>query len=478
MRATEFLSEGALSPGELFKHKYLDWRPQNFLAKLEAGTPFVDKGGNEYYPEDGEYNRVLPLVQRTLDALAKKPDSPLPSITLNIKGVGPMAVSKFEKADLQTAKGKVTSDVNVQPIGIGIATDPVNKPGTKAKDKITLSMDQEVKRALDANKGIRAGQLYNIIAKNTVLDSAGELGQAVKDAAKQISQGMEPDISKYPENIQMKVAIDAGEYLGILAMVYNVASWYNNKQDAFLKFLGTPNFNNLMLIFPGEQNASLSDSYGVQNAQTGQTIMISSKGGKGKTALGAAPSLSGLKRSLEKRGSKIKPGNALDFIQTIISISPTVGQGFGGMNWMQTYYPEFVPAIYSDILPFTTEDMEYIKENIRTNGRTKIPAKFNKLLKTYPGLATSKATVGGKLAYAVTRDLVNVVNESNVLEDFRSTILELLEENFVQIYSRIVRGKLTANVLWPGKIDGNVYLHTKIDPGNPGNAGLSFKLTD
>ncbi len=478
MRATEFLNEGKLSPGELFKRNYLDWRPQNFLKKLKDGTPFIDSSGKKYYPAPKEYERLFPLVQRTLDTLAKKPDAPLPSLVVNIKDVGPMAVSKFEKADLQTVKGQVTGDVNVQPIGIGIAADPINPTGTKPKDKITLSMDQEVKRALDANKGIRAGQLYNVIANNPVLDKAGELGKAIKECAYQISQGVQPDISKYPEAIQKKIAIDAGEYLGILAMVYNVASWYNNKQGAFLKFLGAPNFNNLMVIFPGEQNASLSDSYGVQNSQTGQTIMISSKGGLSKTAMGAAPSLGGLRRSLDKRTKEIKPGNALDFIDSMIKVSPTLGQGFAGMNWMQKYYPQFVPDIYSNLLPFTAEDLAFITENLKTNGRTKVPAKFNKLLKNYPGLAKSKATVGGKIVYAVTKDLVNVINESNVLEDFRTNILELLEENFVQIYSRGVGGKLTATILWPGKIDGNVYLHTKIDAGNPGKAGLGFKLTD
>jgi len=478
MRATEFLSEGTLSPGELFKSKYLSWRPQNFLAKLEAGTPFVDNKGNEYYPEDGEYQRVLPIVQRTLDTLAKKPDAPLPSITLNIKDVGPMAVSKFEKAELQTAKGQVTGDVNVQPIGIGIATDPVNKPGTKTKDKITLSTDQEVKRALDANKGIRAGQLYNVIISNPILDTAGDLGKAIKECAEQIRQGVQPNVSQYPEAIRKKIAIDAGEYLGILAMVYNVATWYGNKKETFLKFLGASDFNNLMIIFPGEQNAKLSDSYGIQNAQTDKTIMISSKGGTSKSAMGAAPSLGGLKSSLQRRGGQIKPGNALDFIDTMIKVSPTMGQGFAGMNWMQTYYPQFVPDLYGSILPFTSEDLEYIKENLRTKGRTTVPAKFNKLLKAYPRLSKSNSTIGGKITYAVTQDLVNVVNESNVLEDFRTTILELLEENFVQIYTRIVGGQLTANILWPGKIDGNVYLHSKMETGEPGKAGLSFKLTD
>jgi hypothetical protein len=73
--------------------------------------------------------------------------------------------------------------------------------------------------------------------------------------------------------------------------------------------------------------------------------------------------------------------------------------------------------------------------------------------------------------------LVDAIN-TGIIKNFRTTVLELLDENFVQIFSRIIGGKLTTKVLWPGKVDGNVALHTKIAPGEPGKAGLSFKVTD
>jgi len=64
------------------------------------------------------------------------------------------------------------------------------------------------------------------------------------------------------------------------------------------------------------------------------------------------------------------------------------------------------------------------------------------------------------------------------MRDFRPIILELLGENFVQIFTRVISGKLTFHVLWPGKIDGHVGLWTKIEASNPSGAGLSFKITD
>ena len=474
MRANEFLTESPLTPGALFDPRHLSWRPQALVAKLKAGTPFIDKQGNKYYPEPSEAKRIEQIVNGVLNRLSVEPNAPLPSIQIQMKDVGPVSLSKLEKADLQTAKGQFTSDVNVQPLGIGIAAEPVNKPGTKPKDKVTLTTDQEIQRALDAHKEIYAGQMYEVIANNKVLDQAGELGKAIKEVAAQMNQGQIPSVKQYDEKIQNKIAIDAGEYLGVLAMAKGIADF--PKEAAFMKFLKAPNFDKLAVIFPGEQNASLADSYGVQNAETGHTIMISSKGGKGSTATGAAPSLSGLAPSIEKRKAKIKPGNGLDFINHIIKVSPTAVQGFAGMNWIANNYPQALPPEYQNLVPFYSEDVKQILKNIRTKGAEPIPEKYQSLISA-PSIQKSKGTDGGKLVYVVTKKLVDVIN-SGVIPNFRTTILELLDENFVQIFTRIVGGKLITKVLWPGKVDGNVALHTKISPGEPGKAGLAFKVTD
>jgi hypothetical protein len=485
MRATEFLTESPLTPANLFDPRHLKWRPNHFLKKISSRTPFIDKDGNQYYPSGTDLNQLMQKIVDLFEKLKENPNAPLPSLSVDIEKIitkdgqelpGKLIpVSKFEKADLQTAKGQVTADVNVQPIGIGIATDPVNKPGTKPKDKVVLTTDEEVKNALDAHKEIIASNLYNVIIANQTLDQAGELGVAIKAVAKQMQEGKIPDLKQYDEATQKKIAIDAGEYLGILAMVNNLAEF--PKQDRFLKFLGATDFKNLALIFPGEQNASLSDSYGVQNASTGHTIMISSKGGKGSTASGAAPALSGLAPSIQKRIGRIRKGDALDFINSIIQVKPVAVQGFAGINWLATYYPDLLPEQYRALTPFYSEDVRQILKNINTKGAEPMPEKFQSLISS-PSIQQSKGTDGGKLAYVVTKDLVSIINESELINKFRKTVLELLDENFIQIFSRIVGGKLTTKVLWPGKVDGNVSLHTKMSPGSPGDAGLSFKVTD
>ncbi len=207
MRALEFLTEAPLTPGSLFDPRHLKWRPQNFLKKLEAGTPFVDKDGTKYYPEDGEAARITPIVTQTLKQLETQPNATLPSIVLNIKDVGPVSVSKFQKADLETEKGKKSSEVNVQPLGIGIAADPINKPGTKPADKITMTTDEEIKTALDKHQEIKASNLYDVIMSNKTLDQAGELGKAIKQAATDINNNQIPVIKQYDETMQKKIGL-------------------------------------------------------------------------------------------------------------------------------------------------------------------------------------------------------------------------------------------------------------------------------
>lgn len=488
MRSFEFLSEATLSPAELFKPKYLGWRPQALLTKLanpkatfrekikgESGWEWV-----EITPAPGELQRLTGEVNAALKKLEKNPHgvSP-PSLVLKTADNRTVPFSNIEKDDLQTASGKASSEVNVQPIGIGIAADPINAPGTKKKDRVVLTSDEEIKRALDANKGVLTGNLGNVIINNKILKDAGELGAAIIQTAKDFMEGREPDLSSYDQSIQKRVAIDAGEYLGILAMATGKATWSNDKQEKFLNFLGVSDLNNLTLIFPGEQNASLSDSYGVQNSATGHTILISSKGGVGKSAVGAAPAISGLKLP-ENLTKKVKSGSAVEFLQ-LIQGSSVAYQPFKGMNFLGKYYPEVLNGtLYGELMAinggvvFTDEDIKAI-ENSRKTGAA-IPRKFLKLIRSRN--VTAKATKGGIVIYATFKDLVEIINTQSPIKDLRTVILETLDQNFVQVFSRVISGKLQCNILWPGKIDGNVALHTKAEAASPTSAGLSFKITD
>ena len=476
MRAKEFIIEGGLTPGEIFG-KHLEWRPDALIAKLQAKTSFVDKldlnVANQYVPADGEYERLAPLITAAKDALTDNDTAPKPSLTLNYKSIirpdgtvdkttGSIAFSKLEKYDLQTAKGQATSKVNVQPIGIGIAAPKVDKG---------VSVADEIKNALDNNSSIAGKDIHRTIMNNSVLDQAGELGKAIKQASKEIHQQQNPVVNQYDKKTQNVMAIDAGEYLGIQQMIDGSADW-KGKYEAFLKFLGAGDLNSMKVIFPGSQNSQLQDSYGVQNAATGHTIMISSKGGIGSTAAGAAPALSGLVLP-ENMTKKVKPGSGVDFIMLLQRMS-TINQPFAGMNFLNTHYPDAVPELYKNLLPFTNEDIQSINANIK--GRGDLDPKFDAIIASRA--IKSRARKGGILMYATAKDLVETINTTQPIPDFRQTVLNVLDMNFVQIFSRVVGGKLKADVLWPGKIDGNVLLWTKAEAAAPSSAGFSFKVID
>lgn len=469
MRAREFLTEIALAPKELFSR---DWRPAAFLDKLRAGTPFVDKAKNQYFPAAGEAERLEPIINKAIEDLKVNPLTPLPEIEVNIQDIGPMNIRKFEKADLGKPGSGGVAPVNVQPIGIGIATEPKKIKKKKGEKAEVIPLSQSIKSAMDNNKQIMAANLYDVIIQNETLDTAGQLGVAIKQAATEINQGQNPIVKQYDEKIQSTIAIDAGEYLGILGTVKGVAEF--PKRNKFLKFLGTNDLESLQLIFPGEQNASLADSYGVVNPETGHTIMISSKGGIGKSATGAAPAISGLRTSIENRANEIKPGNTLDFLTLMINTS-TVNQGFVGLNWIMEHYPKAIPNYLQEVMPFDESDMQKVIQNIKMKDTTPVPKHLIRFTGS-PFLKPSKGPTGGKIVYFLTRELKDIVNEGTI-KGFRETILELLDENFMQIFTRVVGGKLVFSVLWPGKIDGKVSLHTKMSSSDMSQA-LSFKVTD
>jgi len=461
MRYREFkiIAEATLQPSELFQIKHLDWRPAAFLKKLQDRTPFIKvRTGEKVIPAKGEFERLKNQINSIVKAKKKNPNAPSGNFTVKTDK-GEFKISDFEKADLQTPKGQITSKVNVQPRGIGIAADKTEKQTTSA---------EQIKTAIKNKKAILGKDLYKTITDNQILAQAGLLGQAVKKCAKEITEKTIPNIQAYDPKIQKILAIDAGEYLGILQMIYDTANF--PKKEAFLKFLDTKDLNQMLIIFPGAQNSPLEDSYGVQNTRTGHTIMISSKGGLGKKASGAAPSLKGLKIP-DSMKLKIKPGSAIDFLQ-LMQQKSTVEQPFEGLNFLHKYYPESVLPIYNKILPFSSDDILKIKDNIK--GVAKLPAKFNKIIASKD--ISARATDGGKLMYSAVKDLVKILNETKPIKDFRQTILEMLDMNFVQIFSRVVGGKLTADILWPGKVDGEVLIWSKAEAAEPTKVGLGFKI--
>ena len=166
------------------------------------------------------------------------------------------------------------------------------------------------------DKPIPATDLYDIIANNPVLQST-DYGQVIINLANYIVSGeavVLPEEAAKNSKLRAAIQDNAGEYLGVLALLYNRSRFPRREQ--FEEWLGA-SLGDLTLNFPSGETVPLADSYAeIKNEKTQHTVNISSKGKGG----GAAPALSGLKvpEHLQKN-PKLK--NALDRKSTRLNSS-------------------------------------------------------------------------------------------------------------------------------------------------------------
>lgn len=317
------------------------------------------------------------------------------------------------------------------------------------------------------DKNIPANQLYDTIASNSVLQST-DYGRAVIDIATNIVSGkpaiIQPEILK---NDQIKKAIVdyAGEYLGVLALIYNQTNFPSRKE--FLKWLGG-NLEDLMLFFPSSVSNPLADSFAsVTNLKTGHQLNISSKG----TGGGAPPSISSLKIPEELRKKK-QYQTAIDIVDLCrnenLPSPKTVSQVFQMMNLLYERIPEKIPKEFVPFLPWDQTIVAQVKDSLKNN--TPMP-EYKKLFANL----NSRGSDGGKLTYVVKTAVMNMVNGGQVPE-FQAVILEILDYNFIQQYADIKKSTMVFSTQWPAKLDGEVTMESKSGGTDPTKGGFSFKL--
>jgi hypothetical protein len=322
------------------------------------------------------------------------------------------------------------------------------------------------------DRDIPAKDLGSIIVNNPVLQST-DYGRAVIQMAQSIMAGETAQIPpEFAKNEQIKKAIVdyAGEYLGVLALIYDGTDWLGGakKKADFLKWLGG-DIGSLMLNFPSDPANQLADSYAeIRNTDSGHTINISSKG----TGGGAPPSLSGLKiPDHVKKNPNFQ--TAIDIIELTqneaIPMPKTVSQVFLMMNLLNERVPEKVPKKFKPFLPWPREIILLVNDS-RKNG-TAMP-KYRKLFQDLD----SRGADGGKLTYVVKKAVIEMVNGGAVPE-FQETILEILDYNFIQQYAKALRGALAFSTQWPAKLDGVITMESKSGGTDPTKGGLNFKLS-
>ena len=429
------LDEADLSAGEIAKYPE---RFDTFIAHIQDGRPFYTKAGEEVVLDPSEAKRFLQLKKQgqfrgALKALDQNGREHALSSFLKTAEFGGASVKPGE----DTSKSK--EGALVKPTQIGITDRP-----------------------------IQAGDLGAEIANNPVLKST-PYGQVVAQMAGAISNGQPavvPAEMAKQESIKKAIVDYAGEYLGVLALVNNQSNFPNKKE--FLRWLGG-DLSGLTLNFPSKSNTQIADSFAsITNPTTQHQINISSKG----TGGGAPPSLSGLVIPEHVRKKK-EYATAVDFIELCqnknLPKPTTISQVFLAMNLLNERVPEAVPKEFKRFLPWPMEIIAQVQDSLKRG--TPMP-KYQKLFANLE----SKGSDGGKLTYVVKDAVMEAVN-GGALPEFQAAVLETLDYNFIQQYTKMGRGgQLQFDTQWPAKLNGEISLESKSGGTDPTKGGFSFKL--
>ena len=443
---------GDLSPGEF---KGNSDRFETFINKIKSKSPFTTIDDEEVVIDPSEASRFVQSWNFKLNRF-NDGDKTIRFAKL-IKGS-----SYGGKAEIRLSNLKKTGEFG----GAGVE---------KGKDATTGGKGAfQVKPAHIGicDKDIPATDLYETIVNNSVLKST-EYGRDIIKLAHYIASDESVTASELiQKNDKLRAAVqdNAGEYLGILALIYGRSRF--PRIESFKEWLGG-DLGSLTLNFPSSETAPLADSFGtLTNKQTQHSVSISSKGKDG----GAAPSIkTGLKIPDHiKTNPKLKNGVA--FVNMCINES-TLNQAFEGIDMLYKIKPKSIDQVWHQFLPFRQRPdlKQAIEANLRGKGG-KIPATFKGIIAS---VDSKEATPGGKILYAMKKEVAEAINEKNALPEFRSMVLEILEMNFIQQYTDYGKkhtGEFTFATQWPAKLDGKITLENKCSAKDPLANAFSFKL--
>ena len=443
------LSEGVgkLSPGE-FKNR--PKRYETFINKINNNQPFTTVDNMEVVIDPTEAERFVSMWDpNTVQFVDKNAQFAklAKGYTYNGKDIIPLS-SLMKTSEFGGA-------------GVAVGADPSS--GGKASFAVK---PQDIGIC---DKPIPATDLYDVIANNAVLKST-DYGQIIINLADYIVSGeavVLPEEAAKNSKLRAAIQDNAGEYLGVLALLYNRSRFPRREQ--FEEWLGA-SLGDLTLNFPSGQTEALADSFAeIKNAKTQHTVNISSKGKGG----GAAPALSGLKIPEHlKNNPKLK--NGLAFIE-LNKAKGVLEQTFNIMDLLYQSNSKSISKVWQSLLPFDAKTKAGIISSYRTG--KELPAKYKKISNT---VASKEANDGGKFIYAMKEEIADAINNRDALPEFRTMVLELLEMNFVQQYvdyEAKFKNELSFATQWPAKLDGKITVEHKSSAKDPGNGAFSFKLS-
>jgi hypothetical protein len=446
----QILSEGVgkLSPGE-FKNR--PKRFETFINKITNGEPFTTIDNKEVVIDPSEAQRFMSIW-----------DPKLVQFTDKSAQIAKLANEYTYNGNNTIQLSNLMKTSEFGGAGVAVGADP--STGGKASYAVK---PQDIGIC---DRLIPASDLYDVIAKNSVLQST-DYGQIVINLANYIVSGeavvLPPEAAK---NSKLRAAIqdNAGEYLGVLALLYNRSRFPRREQ--FEEWLGG-SLGELTLEFTASETENLADSFAsVVNNKTQHKVNISSKGKDG----GAAPAISGLKVPEHMyKNPKLKTG--LAFVD-MNKAKGVIEQTFNIMDLLYNANPKAIDSSWKPFLPWSsnTKGKQGVINAFRTGGN--LPASYKKISNK---VASKEANDGGKFLYAMKEEIVDAINNKEALPEFKAMVLELLEMNFVQQYvdyEKKHKNELTFATQWPAKLDGKVSVEHKSSAKDPGNGGFSFKL--
>lgn len=444
----QVLSEApTLAPNE-FKGNLPRW--ETFIRKIQNKEPFTTISGDEVIIDPNEANRFLKLWK------AKQ-------------FIGNRAASTAILLEPYNGKNQIMLSHLRKTTEFGGAQVAAGEPAT-AGGKSSYALTPQAIGIVD--KDIPASDLYEIISTNSVLQST-EHGKIVISLADYIVSGESVSIPpEVPKNKPLLAAIqdNAGEYLGVLALLYHRTRF--PARGSFQEWLGGKT-DNLVLRFPSAANFALADSFGtITNPETNHSVNISSKGKDG----GAAPAISGLKIP-QHIATNPKLKNAVTFVE-YCQTKGTIDQAFDCIDLLFKSNKKSINEIWHKFLPFS-KNLQ-LKQDIVASLQGKKIKFDNKLWGTIiSGVKSKEATDGGKILYSIKKEVAEAVNNRNALPEFKQMVLEILNMNFVQQYMDFEKKnkyEFTFETQWPAKLDGEVTLENKSSAKSPTTGGFSFKL--
>jgi hypothetical protein len=460
MRAKDFIFEdNGLSLGKLTKRPH---RPGRFIELVKQGHTFSTKSGQQIQIDPVSVPELEQDIQAKNSRMKVKTTTGLEMPIGNI--VYDDAVFSAGLTGRYASKAGDTT-VKLKPANVFQHGDPTK--GQEVTPELALDLG-----------AFPAGELGQRIIGNQHLAQQGQAGQVVIEIAKEIEAGQVPTAPKLEPKTLSTIQNDAFEYLGVLALVDGVANF--PESEAFYKHVGS-DLKSLLLLFPQTTNNPLTDSYALKSTTTGNSIFISSKGGKGS---GAASSLLELKIPDYMQG---KGDDVVDFMELIKNYT----KGADHPGWLQVFAAaEFIhdrfPGALGELdqfVPFDRGLLNYLGQTLKTASTKGVPSTLADIPEEYQDIfaLVAKNTQGSNKAlfYNIrnyVKDVIHdAVNSGRALPGFSDRMSEILGFNFVVLVTKPQAGKFITDVKWPSRMGGKVELAHK-DSADKWGGSITWKL--